>query len=321
MPEHFRCGCKIFYIGDSMKTRILLALTAAILLAAGCSGPQKTWMTDYDEAKALSEKKGKDLLVVFTGSDWDLPSQDLIAAGFTKPFFAKASKTYVLCNQDIIQDPEKIDEAVRDKLYQVLAKFGIQSLPSFVLMTPEGDVYVIGDFPAELKSPEEVVEYLAQFKENRDKLVSAKALINSSTGVDKVRNIDTFMTLLSPFQRENYESYIREVPELDPANETGLLGKYSLQNAYLVAIEKYQQGDLVAAAETFKALIDTNILDGAQTQEAWFYTAYLYSMSETVPDTQIIAWLEKAIAADPENPGVTQIRGAIEQIKSNSTSK
>jgi len=303
-----------------MKTRILLALTVLILLTAGCTPLQKTWITDFEEAKALSEKQDKDLLVVFTGSDWDQPSKDLIAAGFTEPFFAQASRNFVLCNQDIIQDPAKMDEAARDKLYQVMAQFGIQSLPSFALITPEGDAYVIDDFPAELTSPEQVIEFLAQFEENREKLVTAKALIDSSTGVDKARNIDAFMTLLSPFQRENYASLIREVISLDPTNATGLLGKYSLQNAYIIAIEKYQQGDTVAAAETFKALTDTNVLDKAQTQEAWFYTAYLYSMSETLPDSQIIAWLEKAIAADPENPGVPRIRAAIEQIKSNSGS-
>jgi hypothetical protein len=42
-------------------------------------------------------------------------------------------------------------------------------------------------------------------------------------------------------------------------------------------------------------------------------------MSETIPAEQLIAWLEEAIAADPENPGVTQIVNTIEQIKQNDT--
>ncbi len=315
-----------------MKKHVLIALAALALVLAGCGKAQTAWITDFEEAKALSEKNGKDLLVVFTGSDWDIPSQELAAAVFTEDFFPKASSKYVLCNIDVIQDSTKTTPEAQDKVYEVIASYGVQTMPYFVLQTSTGDLYASGTPPAEAVPAVEpegketpaattdiksFLNYLASFKESRTKLVNLKKAIDKSSGVEKAKNIDAFVELLSPYQRDKYADLIKEVPTLDAANEAGLLGKYSLQTAYLDAVTAYQAGNLTEAAESFKKLIDTGILDAAQTQEAWYMTSYLYAMSGTVKNEQIIEWLETAIAADPANPGAMQIQATIEQIKSN----
>ena len=67
-----------------MKLKIA-ALSAALLLTlSGCAKAQTAWVTDYDEAKDAAAKGKKDLLVVFTGSDWNDPSKELITSVFTE---------------------------------------------------------------------------------------------------------------------------------------------------------------------------------------------------------------------------------------------
>ena len=65
--------------------------------------PQTAWITDIETAKTTSQKTKKDLLVVFTGSDWNDPSKQLVKDVFTGDFFKKGSKKFVLCNIDIVQ--------------------------------------------------------------------------------------------------------------------------------------------------------------------------------------------------------------------------
>jgi len=47
----------------------------------------------------------------------------------------------------------------------------------------------------------------------------------------------------------------------------------------------------------------------------------MYAMSGKVENSKVIEWLEKAIAADPENQGAAQIKATIEQIKTNPPAK
>ena len=89
--------------------------------------------------KTTSQKTKKDLLVVFTGSDWNDPSKALIKDVFTGDFFKKGSKKFVLCNIDIVQDENLMDKTLLDANYKIATEYGVQSLPMFVLQTSEGD--------------------------------------------------------------------------------------------------------------------------------------------------------------------------------------
>jgi len=108
---------------------------------------------------------------------------------------------------------------------------------------------------------------------------------------------------------------IRQVPSLDKDNKAGLRGKYQLQVAYLDAIALYQKGSMTEAGDCFIKLAEEATLDPGQSQEAWYMGAYMYALSGTADNAKVVGWLEKAVAADPKNPGATQIQATIDQLK------
>jgi hypothetical protein len=296
------------------KGYLILAGILAVMLA-GCSKPQTTWITSIDEAKTASAKEKKDTLVVFTGSDWNDPSKELITKVFTPEFFKKASKRFVLCNIDIVQDEKLMDKKLLEANYAVATKYGVQSLPSFVLLTPAGDVYATATTTDKTNTVAGLLSYLDTFKDARKKIVDMKNKIGSSKGADKAKAIDEFIEAIEPSQREQYGDLIRQVPDLDKDGKAGLKGKYQLQVAYLDAIDLYKAGKMADAGALFVKLAESGSLNPSQTQEAWYMGAYMYAMSGTVENAKVIEWLEKAVAADPQNAGVQQIKATIEQIK------
>lgn len=285
------------------------------MLLSGCAKAQTAWVTDYDEAKETAAKTKKDIMLVFTGSDWNDPSKALVTSVFTEEFFAKGTKNYVMCNIDIVQDETLMSAEQSEKNYQVASDFGVQALPYVVLLTNEGDMYASAATAEDLTTLDGYYAFLDTFADAKTKLVDLKKKIASSKGTERAKNIDTFIESMDASQRQNYADMIREVPALDPDNAEGLREKYLLQVAYLDAVDLYQQQKLVEAGDIFLNLAETGSLNAAHTQEAYYMGAYMNAMSGSTDNDKVIAWLEKAIAADPENPGSEQIQATIEQIR------
>ncbi len=297
-----------------MKKTLLYLSVFILLLSAGCSRNQKTWITDLDSAEMLAQKKGKDVMLVFTGSDWSEESKVLAESVFTDKFFSTGSKNFVLCNIDVLRDETKLDQEVLEKNYQAANRFAVQQIPSVFLITPEKDIYGVFSPEPEVTSPSAFFSRVESFAEKRGLLVSLKEKIRTTEGIDKARNMDQFLDELYPIQRDTYRDYIEEITRIDEDGTAGLGAKYLLQLEYLRAMDYYQENNMEAAGEGFFALARSGKLDPAKKQEALYMGTYMYAMAETVPNAKLVEWLEEAIAADPENPGVTQIRTMIDKL-------
>lgn len=297
-----------------MKKALFYLSVFALLFSAGCSRSQKTWITDLDSAEALAKKKDKDVMLVFTGSDWSEESKALAENVFTGKFFATGSKNFVLCNIDVLRDETKVDQEVLEKNYQAANRFAVQEIPSVFLITPDKDIYGVFSPEPDVASPSAFFSRVESFAEKRDLLVSLKDKIGTTEGIEKARHMDQFLDELYPLQRDTYRNYIEEITRIDEDGTAGLGAKYLLQLEYLRAMDYYQENNMEAAGEGFFTLARSGKLDPAKKQEALYMGTYMYAMAETVPNTQLVEWLEEAIAADPENPGVTQIRTMIEKL-------
>jgi len=302
-----------------MRKSLLLVVSLVVLLAAGCARGQKTWITDLDTAAAKAGNNGKSILLAFTGSDWNDESKLFAESLFTEKFFALGSKEFVLCNVDVVKNEELLDEETREKNYQLAQSYAVQQIPSFFLLTPDKDIYGMFSVEAATTTIDSFYEQAASYTEARDKLITLKKKISESEGLEKAGFMDQFMEAVSPQQRDNYRNFIEEITTLDADSTAGLKPKYLLQLQYMKAVDLYQAGNLGEAGEGFFELARGGLLEPAKKQEALYMGTYMYAMSETIPAEQLIAWLEEAIAADPENPGVTQIVNTIEQIKQNDT--
>ncbi len=298
-----------------MRKSLLLFSSLVVLLLAGCDRGQETWITDLDTAAAQAQDTGKGILLVFTGSDWNEESKIFAESLFTEEFFATGSKEFVLCNIDILQDEELLDKETREKNYQLAQSYAVQQIPAFYLLTADKDIYGTFTTEAETTTIESLYEQTASYSEDRDRIVSLKQKIAESEGLEKAGYMDEFMEMVSPQQRESYRHYVEEITQLDADSTAGLKPKYLLQLQYMKAVDLYQEGNLAEAGEGFFELARGELLDPAKKQEALYMGTYMYAMSETIEAEKLIRWLEEAIAADPENPGVEQIVNTIEQIK------
>jgi len=113
-------------------------LSAPLTLAAG-----EGWVADFDAAVALARKEGKDLFVDFTGSDWCGWCIKLNDEVFKhEEFLTAARKNFVLVSLDFPRKPEAQAKVPNPQRNQELSqKYGVQGLPTILLMTPDGDVF------------------------------------------------------------------------------------------------------------------------------------------------------------------------------------
>ena len=300
---------------------VLIAAAAGTFVFLNLPKPQTAWITDIQAAKTASQKTKKDLLVVFTGSDSNDQSKELISKVFTGDFFKKGSKKFVLCNIDIVQDEKLMDKTVLDANYKIITEYGVQNLPTFVLQTSEGDVYASSSSTDKTGTIDGFFAFLDTFKDARKNIVTMKNRIRTTKGAEKAKAIDKFIEAIDPSRREKYSEMIRLVPDLATGDAADLKGKYQLQVAYLDAITLYQNSKMVEAGDIFLKLAEGGTLNPAQSQEAWYMGAYMNAMSGKTDNAKILEWLQKAIDSDPKNPGATQIQATIEQIKSTPAKK
>jgi thiol:disulfide interchange protein len=115
------------------KTLLSAIATLAVTVTSLFAG--EGWMTNIDEAKALSKKENKPLFVEFTGSDWCPPCMMMEKKVFSKDAFkAGAEKDFILVKIDIPNGDKKL----KAKNQKVLEKYRVSGVPTVVLLDPKG---------------------------------------------------------------------------------------------------------------------------------------------------------------------------------------
>ena len=138
----------------------LLALFATVMLLCSTSqAAEEGWLTDYNDALAQAKKENKNLMVLFTGSDWCIWCKRLQADVLTKDEFKNfAKENLILLALDFPREnkPSKEVQAERRTLAE---KYQIEGYPTLVLLTPEEK-----DF-GRMGYTKEVSDFLAEYKD------------------------------------------------------------------------------------------------------------------------------------------------------------
>lgn len=117
-----------------------------ILIFVLCIGFQSIaqdlkWETDFEQAKKISTKQNKPILVYFTGSDWCSPCKMLKKDFFETPKFKERSKSMVLLMVDM---PRRIDIITADqkkKNREMVRIYNTQgSYPTLVALNGKGHI-------------------------------------------------------------------------------------------------------------------------------------------------------------------------------------
>ncbi len=112
---------------------VMLAVMAALPLAAATEN-----FTDFAKAKAVAEKEKKPLMLIFSGSDWCPPCKMMHRKVLSSPEFAAfAGKKAVFVMLDYPRRKAQSREEKR-RNEKLAAEFGIDSLPSVVMISANG---------------------------------------------------------------------------------------------------------------------------------------------------------------------------------------
>lgn len=121
-----------------MKIKLLLALTAVLMLAHPTLAKETVWNTSWEKAAEQAKKTQKPILINFTGSDWCGWCIKLDKEVFdTDAFRNWAAKKVVLLKIDFPRKkplPAK-QQAQNDKLAE---KYAVQGFPTIIFASADG---------------------------------------------------------------------------------------------------------------------------------------------------------------------------------------
>ena len=207
---------------------VLFALVSvALFFASQCTkADDSQWSDDPKSAIKTATKDKKDLLLLFTGSDWCPPCKKLEQEVFLdEDFYAEAEGHFVFVKFDFLKN-SPLREEVKLKNEEWSKKFGVDSFPTIVLVDAQLKPYAFAGY--EEGGAENflgMLEESRQVRINRDKKMEAAGKVK---GDERARLLDE---ALSGMPREisdvYYAEVIEEIVKLDEDDELGLRTKWN----------------------------------------------------------------------------------------------
>ena len=150
-----------------MKIRVKKLLYTAILLMTVFLAKGQKWEASFEDAKSRSGLEGKNIILVFSGSDWCIPCEKLEKFIWESPDFVQYSQDhFVLVRADF---PKKKANALpkeqqdkNDRLAETYNKQGL--FPLVLVLDKKGKV--LGTTSYKNISPKEYIALLHSFETN-----------------------------------------------------------------------------------------------------------------------------------------------------------
>ena len=199
----------------------LVAPAPAHADAPGVVAPAFPWAPSYDQAVARARASHKDLVLLFTGSDWCGFCMQLEREVFHSPEFARrATQQFEFVYLDFPQAPDlqaRIrDKATRDRLQKA---YRVSGFPTMWMATEDGMPYATVSYPG--GGPEAFLAVLQDQRSHRDRLLP---LLRAGRNVDA----NTLRTTL-PYLVEDeliglahYGWVLDRARQVDPEGRLGL---------------------------------------------------------------------------------------------------
>ena len=221
-----------------LKRFITFTLTLIILIFI-FSPTHAGWFNNYEAAKEQAVKEHKDMLLVFSGSDWCHWCQKLQEEVFSqKKFNQEAEKNFILLEIDF---PRKKDiaDTIKEQNQNLAKKYAVQGFPTVILAEADGKPYAQTGYQ---QGGTDV--YLSQLKNFRDSKNNRDNLLREAkkaTGFERAKLLDQALVIMIDHHiLGDRNQLMDEIIKLDPDNKAGLKEKYILQHK-VAPIEKALQ--------------------------------------------------------------------------------
>ncbi len=212
------------------------ALVGVLLLCVGRAEAGADWLTRLDQAERVAATSGKDLLILFTGTQWCSACTEFENAVLSRPDFVCGAEPFILVK---LEFPASFENLPPDRRKDYIAwrdRYGIRLFPTVLLADSTGRPYAVTGHIG-LKAAEYVrhLGKLHQVRAQRDTALSQAA---NAQGVEKAHNLDVALsTLQEAFDKSYtelqgdmlvrfYRPEIAQILALDPTNAAGMRDKY-----------------------------------------------------------------------------------------------
>lgn len=258
----------------------------------------------------------KDVMILFTGSDWDYDSQRAIELLFTDEFFKKYSQEFKIYNIDITHNRNSADESEIEQAYQYFAEYDIVDCPSVALEMSDGTVYAVESFKQHYNTIEDFDLFLRDLMQGREKIVELSEKVKSTKGPQHTVAVDKFLSEVKlPFSHR-YDKLVISAFESDPNNETGLYKKYLLAYTELVSMDLINKDDIMGAAKCYLDIVENPLFTVNEKQGIYYTIAYFLASTDQYLE-DVLFYLEKALALNPKSELAVPINRAIVAVKQN----
>ena len=171
-------------------------LTSLIFAAFALSAvAEDAWTEDFAAARTKAAEENKDLVLLFTGSDWCPPCMMLEKQVLgTEEFQKAADEDFVLVKLDFPQVEADLDEATAARNQELQQRYGIEGYPTLVLTDAKGRPYATTGYRDD--EPAAYAAHLEEFGELKKQRDEALAQAEEKTGEEKVAAIERALLAL-----------------------------------------------------------------------------------------------------------------------------
>lgn len=297
------------------KSFFTVLILQVMLIFTGCSTIQTAWKIDarnIEKDIAASKKNG---VIVFTASDSDEVSKNLIDDICTEHFFSKAGKYFVLYNVNIVKDEALMPAKELEKNYILFSEYNILEVPHLCILNKDGDAFYSGLIPAEIKTSDDFAAFLYKQLPDGETVAKLRHGIEKKEGFEKIKAVDEFFNSVYFVDSEKYKPLLDEGIKSDPENKSGLTGKFVLAKKQLVIDKLLLQKKYDEAIGEFNDTLNMKILKPEEEQAVWCNIAYIAALSQKYSKTKIIGFLENALKAAASSSRAEDIKADIDYLK------
>ena len=278
--------------------RLAAFLNCAVWLCDPAAEPG-SWHSDYAQASETARQTGRQNLVLFTGLRWEEWSKRLQTEVLAAPGFAdELAKDFVLTHVDLPETPGPEEElSAADARHHALARdLRLHALPLFYLCTSDGRPYGVVGYRE--GGPQALMR---EIQTKRGAHATMTARIATLEGVERAREIDTWLETLPEPLRLRQSREIQTIIDSDPDDSAGLRGKYRVM-VMLPEARRLRYESRVDEAEKLylEILREQRPARGPARQDLYYELADVYFQKKDYD--ALLDTLDRAITAAPDGP-------------------
>ncbi|MEX2581590.1 MAG: thioredoxin family protein [Verrucomicrobiales bacterium] len=301
-----------------MKPPILptLVLLFSLFHSLPAQEEGEAWHGDYATGVAEATEEGKDILLVFTGTDWIDISRRFYDEILRRPdFIDPVSEEFVLVKLEYPKDDKQPrQESARKRVLR--DAYRVRGFPTVVLTDSEGRPFGFNGYQP--VSPGEYAEMTMKMHAAREEGLAAAKEAADLSGAEKADKLSAGIpelpgSLAARFYREEMEAVVEADPD-ETLERTRTYRKMMADVDYGDEMQRLEQdvrwGEMIELTERF---IDENELEGPALQKALLIKA---GVQEKQGNTAgVIQTLLEIVKIDPETAFATDAQKQLDGFR------